>query len=309
MGSQPDMTDAPTVSIVLPVHNREVLVRRAIDSVLAQTRRDFELIVIDDCSTDRTVEVVREYCSDPRVRLELNTTNLGAGGARNRGIELARGRYVAFQDSDDRWFPEKLELQLQAIEAAPDCRVCYCGALYYSAVQCYYIPRHGAFDIGAAAQGDISEAVLHSNPTTPQTLMVERSLFEEVGGFDTSLRINEDWELAVRLAQKTRFAFVPDPLVVIYRTENSVSSDKVADTAFRKKLLTDYADLYAKYPGARARQNYIIGGQSIENAAHRDAVEYFRRSYRDSPSFRSLVQIWRARILGLSGKKSPSGAR
>ncbi|WP_425053154.1 glycosyltransferase family 2 protein [Psychromarinibacter sp. S121] len=303
------MTDAPTVSIVLPVHNREVLVRRAIDSVLAQTRQDFELIVIDDCSTDRTVEVVREYCSDPRVRLELNTTNLGPAGARNRGIELARGRYVAFQDSDDRWFPEKLAMQVQAMEDAPDCRASYCGALYYSAAQCYYIPRLSVFDIGDAAQGDISEAVLHTNPTTPQTLMAERTLFEDVGGFDTSLRINEDWELAIRLAQKAKFAFVEEPLVVIYRTANSVSSDKVADTAFRKKLLTDYADLYAKYPEARARQNYIIGGQSIENAATRDAVEYFRRSYRDSPSLKSLIQIWRARLLRLGGANSSSEPR
>ncbi|MGB3246684.1 MAG: glycosyltransferase family A protein [Sulfitobacter sp.] len=294
------MPDVPAVSVVLPVHNRQDLVRRSIDSVLAQTMVDFELLVIDDCSTDATAEVVEKYCSDPRVRLHRNTTNLGPAGARNLGIELARGRYVAFQDSDDRWFPEKLERQIEALESNPDRRACYCGALYYAEDQCYYIPREGTLDAESAASGDLSGAVLYSNPTTPQTLVVERALFDEVGGFDKSLRINEDWDLSIRMAQKARFALVPEPLVVIYRTADSVSSDRAADTAARERLLTEYAELYAKHPTSRARQNYIIGGQSLESRAYRDAVQYFRQSFRDAPSIRCLLQIQRARLRALT---------
>ena len=294
------MNDVPSVSVVLPVYNRRDLVRRAIESVLAQTAGDLELLVIDDCSTDGTPEVVAEYCTDPRVRLHRNTDNLGAAGARNRGIDLARGRYVAFQDSDDRWFPEKLALQLAALRDNPGVRACYCGALYYSAQQCYYIPQDAALDAVGAREGDLSVAVLHENPITPQALLVERTLFDEVGGFDTSLRINEDWELAIRMAQKTRFALVGEPLVVIYRTVNSVSSDLVANIAVRKWLLTQYAGLFADNPAARARQNYIIAGQSLRNRAHDDAVAHFRRSFRDAPSLRCLLQIQRARLYGLA---------
>lgn len=293
------MTDMPIISVVLPVYNRQDLVRRAIDSVLAQTMTDFELLVIDDCSTDATAAVVEEYCSDPRVRLQCNTTNLGPAGARNRGIELARGRYIAFQDSDDRWFPEKLARQIEMLDRNPGVQACYCGALYYAQGQCYYIPSEGTLDAESMASGDLSDAVLNSNPITPQALLVERTVFDEVGGFDTTLRINEDWELAIRMAQKARFAFLPEPLVVIYRTTNSVSSDLVANIAVRKWLLTEYAALFEKHPESRALQNYIIGGQSLKTRAYRDAVRHFRQSFRDAPSFRCLVQIQRARLLAL----------
>jgi glycosyltransferase involved in cell wall biosynthesis len=294
------MPEVPTVSIVLPVHNRQELVRRSIDSVLAQTMVDFELLVVDDCSTDATAEVVEKFCADPRVRLHRSRTNLGPAGARNLGIELAQGRYIAFQDSDDRWFPEKLALQIAALEESPDRRACYCGALYYAENQCYYIPRQGALDAESAASGDLSGVVLYGNPTTPQTLMVEKSLFDEIGGFDEALRINEDWDLSIRMAQKVRFALVPEPLVVIYRTANSVSSDLVADTAARQRLLSEYATLYAQHSAARARQNYIIGGQSLQSGAHGDAVQYFRQSFRDAPSVRCLLQIQRARLRALT---------
>lgn len=293
------MPDDPIISIILPVHNRQDLVRRSIDSVLTQTMTDFELLVIDDCSTDATAEVVAAYCDDSRVRLHSCTKNLGPAGARNKGIELARGRYVAFQDSDDRWFPEKLERQIAALEKHPDRRICYCGALYYAEDQCYYIPRKGTLDAESAKNGDLSAAVLYSNPTTPQTLVIERALFNEVGGFDETLRINEDWDLSIRMAQRVRFVFVPEPLVVIYRTAGSISSDRAADTAARQKFLTEYELLYAKHPTSRARQNYIIGGQSLESHAYGDAVQYFRQSFRDAPSLRCLLQIQRARLRAL----------
>jgi len=294
------MADAPRVSVVLPVHNRRELVRRAIDSVLAQTMSDFELLVIDDCSTDATADVVEEYCSDPRVTLFRNQTNLGPAGARNRGIELARGHYIAFQDSDDRWFPEKLSQQVSALERNPEHQACFCGALYYSQSQCYYIPREGTLDVESAASGDLSTAVLYSNPATPQTMLVKAILFDKVGGFNAALKINEDWDLVIRMAQQARFAFVAEPLVVIYRTADSVSSDRLADTAARERLLTEYAGLIAQHPMSRARQNYIVGSQSIEFQDYGNAVRYFRRAFRDAPSFRSFLQIQRAWWLALS---------
>ena len=297
------MAGVPRVSVVLPVHNRENLVRRAIDSVLAQTMPDFELLVIDDCSTDATAEVVEGYCAnDPRVKLFHNETNLGPAGARNRGIDLARSDYIAFQDSDDRWFPEKLARQLEALERDPDKHACICGALYFAQEQCYYIPRHGTMSQESMASGDLSADVLYSNPVTPQALCAKKSLFDDIGGFDTSLRINEDWELAIRMAQKTRFAFVPDPFVVIYRTANSVSSDLSADIAVRKELLNTYEGLFAKRPKLRAWQNYVIAGLSLRSGNHHDAVRYFRRSFRDKPSIRCLLQIQRARLFALIGR-------
>lgn len=262
--------------------------------------QDFELIVIDDCSTDGTDEVVAEYCSDPRVRLHRNEANLGPSDARNRGIRLARGKYVAFQDSDDRWLPEKLSCQIAELAVEPKRRACYCGALYFSQDQCYYIPRSALRGPTRPQSGDILTSVLYSNPITPQTLLVERSLFDEVGFFDTNLRINEDWDFAIRMAQSVTFAFIPDPLVIIYRTSKSVSSDKVADVEVREHFLKKYAALYKVHTLALARQHYTIGCMSLDNRAYGNATRHLFRSFRYAPSPRYFVQLLRACTLALT---------
>ena len=283
------------------MYNRASVIRRAIDGVLAQSMDDVELLVVDDMSTDGTVEIVESYLSDPRVRLTVNTRNLGPAGARNRGVGMTTGRYIAFQDSDDRWFPEKLALQIEALESNPGRRACYCGAVYFSPDQCYYIPRSGMLDDASRESGDITVPLLRSNLVTPQALLVERELFDELRGFNAEMRISEDWDLAIRMAQKTRFAFCAEPLVLIYRTAGSVSSSLAADTAARQKMMTDFAGLFADNPAARAAQNYIIGCQCLRIKSYADAADHFRRSFRDAPSLRCFAQIQRANLLRLTG--------
>ncbi len=113
-----------SVSVIMPAYNSERFVRIAIESVLAQTVRDIELLVIDDCSTDGTADAVSEYLYDPRVRYIRMDANSGAPGARNKGLELAGGKYVAFIDSDDEWLPDKLERQLHTLEKKGADAVC-----------------------------------------------------------------------------------------------------------------------------------------------------------------------------------------
>lgn len=293
-------TDDPTVSVVLPVFNRPHLVRRAIESVLAQTITDIELIVVDDCSTDNTLDVVAEYESDPRLIVHRNDTNLGPAGARNQGIEIARGRYVAFQDSDDRWFPEKLARQLEALKTAPDCRVCCAGALYYAPMQCYYIPDPLRLAPERRTAGDLSIDMLYANSLTPQALLVDRDVFASSGTFNPSLKINEDWELAIRIAQRERFTFVEEPLLVIYRTALSVSSDRIADVEMREFLLQHHAGLYENQPSARAYQQYVIGCLHMEIGTYGAALANFRKAYKTEPNLRRLLQLQRARALSLT---------
>jgi teichuronic acid biosynthesis glycosyltransferase TuaG len=115
------------VSVIMPAYNAATTIRRSIDSVLAQTRRDLELIIVDDGSTDSTQALVEEYArADTRVRLHRQVTNAGVAAARNAGIERAQGEYVAFLDSDDWWHPRKLELQIEQMQAS-DARVSYCA--------------------------------------------------------------------------------------------------------------------------------------------------------------------------------------
>ena len=121
---------APRVSVILPAYNRADLVGRAIDSVLAQTWQDLELIVVDDCSTDDTRAALERYRDTPRVRLVFSDTNRGGSGARNLGIAHATGALIAFQDSDDIWLPHKLAAQVAALDSNPRAGLCYCGALH-----------------------------------------------------------------------------------------------------------------------------------------------------------------------------------
>src|SRR5207342_2634786 len=120
---------APAVSVVIPAYNRAGSIVRAIESVLRQSYTDFELLVLDDGSTDGTLAAAGTV-TDPRLRLIANPRNLGAAGARNAGIEAARGTWVAFQDSDDEWLPLKLELQMARLTApGADYIGAYCGML------------------------------------------------------------------------------------------------------------------------------------------------------------------------------------
>ncbi len=109
----------PTVSVIMSAFNAEAYLREAVDSILAQTFGDFELIVVDDASTDRTLEIVAEY-SDPRIRVIRNPSNLGVGGARNRGLRLARGKYIAMHDADDTSVPDRLAQQVTYLDAHPE---------------------------------------------------------------------------------------------------------------------------------------------------------------------------------------------
>ncbi|MEM9128126.1 MAG: glycosyltransferase family 2 protein [Pseudomonadota bacterium] len=281
--------DQVLVTVIMPVFNRENVVARAIRSVLEQTHKNLEFLIVDDCSTDGTSDIIEAYAQrDDRIRVIKNTKNLGPAGSRNRGIEAAQGKFVTFQDSDDRWFPEKLEAQLRKMQEQPQYKVGYCGAFYFAQEQCYYIPRVGTIE---RPEGELFDAILLSNPTTPQTLMIERSVFDEAGVFDASLRINEDWEFALRLAKRTPFAFVEEPLAVIYRTKGSVSSDQYADLLFREELLLNNADAYTRNIVARARQNYILGSLNIQQGRYREAAKRLVQSFRDVPSVRCILQL------------------
>src|SRR5262245_24449723 len=113
------MPESPKVTVVIPVYNRERYVAAAIESILAQTFPDFELLVIDDGSADRSREVIRSY-RDPRLHLVCNETNLGIPKTRNRGLQLAQGEYLAFLDSDDWAYPERLAKQVAFLDSRPD---------------------------------------------------------------------------------------------------------------------------------------------------------------------------------------------
>lgn len=211
---------AITVTVVIPAWNAEAWIERALDSVLGQTRPPDELIVVNDGSTDGTESLVRTY-GDP-VRL-LSQENRGLSAARNVGIEVARGRWVAFLDADDYWLPEKLEKQLELIEREP--RLGFVSA----AARLEYEDGTDAgcwSCVDEAEQGYVLETLFRNNAAVAgsgSAVIARRDLLLELGGFDTCLKSLEDIDMWMRLAAVASYACVREPMVVIARRRGSMS--------------------------------------------------------------------------------------
>jgi glycosyltransferase involved in cell wall biosynthesis len=209
----------PVVSIVIPAHNAAKTIRQTIDSALAQTFTDFELIVIDDGSSDGTAEAVASV-RDARVRLKFAAQG-GSAVARNRGIALARGEMICFLDADDLWAPTKLERQLEALRRHPEAGVAYAWTdLVNERSEPLFRGGH------VALSGRVYPKLLvynflecGSNP------MVRRSALEAAGGFNEQLVNSEDWDLWLRLSQQTEFVAVPETLVYYRMSEEAKSAN------------------------------------------------------------------------------------
>ncbi len=196
----------PIVTIVIPTFNRADFLKESIHSVLSQTFTDFELIVVDDGSTDHTEEVVREFS---KVRYVACPENSGVSHARNLGIGMARGRYICFLDSDDLWIKNKLETQILWMESHGDCQVCYTDEIWIRrGVRVNPMNKHRKYS------GDIFPHCLPLCIVSPSSVLMRSSLFDEVGLFDEDLPVCEDYDLWLRISLKYPVHFIKEKLIV-----------------------------------------------------------------------------------------------
>jgi glycosyltransferase involved in cell wall biosynthesis len=206
-----------TISVIIPVWNRASEVCHAIDSALAQTLPPFEVIVVDDGSTDETLEVLARYRD--RIRA-LRQDNQGVAAARNAGIAVARGDLLAFLDSDDVWLPRKLELQAARIEADPGLGLVHCGGDF-----------EGTGVNLNGMEGSVASEILRLDRSVilahGSGVMVPRRVAEEVGGFDARMRVSEDWDFCYRVASRYRIGFVAEALVLHARHPTGLQNDIV----------------------------------------------------------------------------------
>ncbi len=194
------------VSIIIPTYNRGWIIEEAIESVLAQNFIDFELIVVDDGSTDNTLEILNSYRDDITV---LRQNNKGVSAARNRGLSEASGRFIAFLDSDDLWLPEKLSRQVDYFNLNPDAMICQTEEIWVrNGVRVNPKKRHKKLS------GMIFEPSLDLCLVSPSAVMIRRSLFEEVGGFDETLPACEDYDLWLRISCRYPVFLIDTPLII-----------------------------------------------------------------------------------------------
>lgn len=254
LSAAPVLPDRPLVSVIIPTRNRKRLIARAMRSVLGQTLEDFEMIVVDDASTDGTADLVRQTAArDPRVRpLEL-PDRVGAAAARNRAIEAARAPWVAFLDDDDEWLSQKLERQVAALQTG-GADLAYSPFIYVDASGGERIL--GAVDVSGR---DPRSALLGGNFIGQSSVVVRRDALMEVGGFDPALPRLQDWDLWIRVARTARFCFVPSPLVRIHHSPSGISSS-VEDLRDAVRLLLAKAEADVDLaPGERADWMYALG--------------------------------------------------
>jgi len=200
----------PLISVIMPVYNGEKTIRETIESVFNQTFPDWELIVINDGSQDATLEILKSI-QDPRLRV-FSYPNAGQATSRNRGISQACGEYISFIDADDLWTPDKLEAQLQVLQANPQAAVAYSWTKCIDEVG--QVSRRGSH---ISVTGDVYKNLLVvnflENGSNP---LIRRQALNEVGSFDESLTPAEDWDLWLRLAARYHFEVVSSPQI-LYR--------------------------------------------------------------------------------------------
>ena len=256
------------ISVIIPTFNRKHTLQRAIDSVLAQTFKPYEIIIVDDGSKDGTKEwLLQNY---PSVQY-IHQPNNGVSSARNKGIQISQGSWIALLDSDDEWMPEKLEYQSRFIELNRDSSFCHTNEIWIrNGVRVNQMKKHKKYG------GDIFKHCLDICRISPSSSIIKKDVFEEVGAFDESLTVCEDYDLWLRVTAKFNILFLDEPLIKKYgghldqlsrvpegieqyrirSLEKILSMGLLTKTQFRsaKDMLIHKLNIYAK--GLKKRDKY-----------------------------------------------------
>ncbi len=279
------MVDKPLVSVIIPTYNRAVLVKRAIQSILDQTYDNFEVIVVDDASTDSTVTVIANI-EDERLKYIRHEVNGHASAARNTGIASAKGELIAFLDDDDEWFPSKLEKQVPVlVNASPEVGLVYCWMDYFDSSGRLVGETHPTHT-GWVFDKMLDRPRLGGCPT----IIVRREVFDVVGVFDVDLRRGNDGDFIRRVAREYAVDVVPEVLV---RVNVGHDFDRITtgdEQGIRNAIkghqvkLTKFADELDSYPKQTASILSAIGHHHAQLGEWITAAGYFLRAVRRAPS-------------------------
>jgi len=270
----------------MPTYNRAHLVDRATQSVLKQTYKDFELIIVDDGSTDNTEQIIKSF-EDPRIIYIKHKKNLGGSAARNTGIKNAKGKYLAFLDSDDEWLSQKLEVQIDHFVNSPKST-----GLVYSP---YYV-QDDSLDImiergssTAFKRGNVYMFLLSGwCPSITSSVMIPKKVFKKSGLFDENLQSLQDYDFWIRIAKYYRFDFVNEFLVV-----NHHHLDSRIGTNFTSRIkglnifIEKWGNIIKKEVGTRVFDEFygkrlfsiysIVIRESLQFSEYKEALKYLRK--------------------------------
>lgn len=288
------------VSVIIPVYNAQSFIARAVNSVLRQTLRAAEIIVVNDGSTDGTLAALAPFGGRIRV---INTLNRGVSSARNTGFRASTAGLIAYLDADDEWHEDKLARQVAFLVQHPGTGLCCCdyvsddGAGTKSDSHFARVEKHGG---GGVAQWsrDSLRALIHGNFVgTTSTVLVRRSVLGAAGPFDTRLRQAEDYDLWIRCAQSTRFAIMSDVLLTKIGHDSNLTNNQIEMFRYHELVLDGHikARTFEQIRGGRAEAllalasiRYQLANLYFEAGCHSASAGYFVKALRTRSSPRNV---------------------
>ena len=269
------------VSVVIPAFNRSAYIGRAVKSVVEQTYAELEVIVVDDCSTDNTVEVVSALAdSDRRIALLRHDNNKGAQAARNTGIKAAKGAWIAFLDSDDEWLIDSLaarykvamEQNVQVVHSE-----CYVVRYPETSRKLFGVP---------AISGTVLDKLLGSPGPVFPGLLAKKTALEDIGYLDEEILSFQEWDTSIRLAEHFSFGFVPQPTFVYHcHGDEAISKDRRREALGYERIVEKHKEsVRARLGREGMARHYEVIGSFYRNAGEmRTARNFFLKALRHKP--------------------------
>ena len=289
------------VSVVIPTHNRVDLLPRAIESVLNQTYKDIELIVVSDGSADGTDELMAKYGNNSRIKYINYQPAKGGNYARNSGFDAASGDYVAFLDDDDEWLPTKIEKQVALMEADDEV------GLVYTGIKCIYVNENITYPFIPTLRGDLSKEILFQNCVGSTSSVMLRRSHCRACRFDENLQARQDFDLWIKVLQGCKADVVSEPMVNYYnyRNQTQVSSSTAKYIQATDYINKKYADLFAKltpqeYKLKQFNDIMLLGNKAMRNNSPAEARIFYIQAMRTRLSPSSIAS-W---VLSFFGYKT-----
>lgn len=272
----------PLVSVIIPTHNRAKLMQRAVNSVLSQTFKDFEIIIVDDASSDNTREILEELKrQDTRIKSYRLDQNLGAQGARNVGIKSSCAKWIAFLDSDDEWLTRKLEWQfLLANETKAEVISGLCLRWVEGE------PTPTIWNLPKLSE-NAYRSLLKSPSTMFQGLLVKRKLLKKIGYLDEAIVSFQEWDAAIQLAEIAQFAFVDSPLFIYHlHNEDTISKDMIRDANGFEQIVEKHKEQILKFAGREALYGHYKSIYNRYNRTNHSKRFLYRDKYKELDNIR-----------------------
>lgn len=282
----------PFVSVIIPAYNRAKTIRRCLDTVLAQTTRPHEIIVVDDHSTDETAKIVGEY-KNSGVRCLILERHSGAQAARNEGIRKAMGDWIAFQDSDDEWLPDKLEKQVKALaeHSFDPWLVVHTNMFCSNSTE----RRRFSIELPVVEGNNVYPLLLTKPGPMFQGMLVSRLALDKVNMLDERILSYQEWDTSIRLAKYCKFVYLKEKLFIYnWDAKQTISKKKSLDIAGYRQVMEKFKDEIIKESGQAAWENHLFIQliKALDYGLWIDADIYFKQINRRNVKYR-LFQLYR----------------